>query len=230
MPSDVLSDIEFELLQGVIVGGALGQAIAAVQKHQNQLRADAFRNGDKTMQVRDILSRQFQVNDMLLALLRELAVSMEATRLEQRRIAARAIVPRFAEAEQARVELQAPVDGPLDALPGSIPLEAGVAWPQPIELMDLMGADALKVDLDVRPVRLPLIGDFLTRLRATTHSLVVFYVLRLGWRQAAINQVVGRWLLFNSEQQRLQAEQLQRLQAQEMAGQAGTHEHTHTAL
>ena len=219
-PGEVIGDIEFELLQGVIVDGELALALRSVEKVQNQLRINAFRNGDQAMPLRDILSRQFQINEMLLALLRDLALNVEAARLEQKRIASRPVIIEPAAAGGEPATAQASASSP-SAIPPSPAMEVEPVWPAVEELANLLGENALQVELSVRPVRLPLIGSFLTRLRAGSHSLALYYVLRLGWRQTAINQVVGRWLLTLLQRQQQQSTQLQTLVEGEQKARSG---------
>lgn len=75
--SDVLANIEFELMQGAISRDAFGRSLQEVRQHQNKVRQEVFGDGQQELNLREALSRQFQLNDMLLTLLQEMSGGFE---------------------------------------------------------------------------------------------------------------------------------------------------------
>ena len=84
---DVLSDIEVELIQGAVSRDDLGRGLQRVRQHHNQLRATLFGGDSAQLDLRDVASRQFQVNDMLLTLLQESIAKVQALQVEVRKAA-----------------------------------------------------------------------------------------------------------------------------------------------
>ena len=184
---DVVSDIEFELLQGTISRDDLAQAIRQVKSHQNKLRAEYFAS-KPGMGLGEFVARQFQVNDMLLTLLRRLASEQREMRLEIRKLGDMAFAGLPAE-EAARgqrllVDLwsTSEVDPYMDG------------WPPP-EIEEAMSADALRIDMVLRPPEVPVVGGLLNRVRIALHRVSIFYVERLAARQSKANVAFGTWIV-----------------------------------
>lgn len=176
---DVLEDIEFELAQGAITRDDLGQSIHAVKKYQSKMRAELFAPGAKEPALREALARQFQLNDMLLTLLQEVAGSVYDFRLQLRRTAQ--LKPRQPAAEE--------VDG---EFPSSLSPDQ---WRDPAGLRST-AATSLEPLLDVRPVPTPVVGGLLQRVRYALHNLTLFYVHKLGREQRGVNNTFADWLLY----------------------------------
>ncbi len=84
---DIVEDVEFELAHGSLGNDELSQSIEALRQYQNSVRASIF--GDAhNLDVREIARRQFQLNDMLLTALHEMALKLNESRMEQRALAA----------------------------------------------------------------------------------------------------------------------------------------------
>lgn len=203
--SHVISDIEFELIQGAISRDELGQSIQAVKQYQNQVRSEVFQSPRQTADTREVLSRQFQINDMLITMLQEMAASLQALQLQ------------FKQLGRARSGVPA-ATGPAEALPGVSAAEATEqpSWRPTDGLNNAMRLEALHQKLDIQPanVPIPFISGLIRRLRFGLHNLVLFYVNRLGKSQAMINSEYGDWILYLEALQRHQQEEIETLTAQ----------------
>jgi len=82
---DVIRDIEFEIAQGLVVRQDLRQAIHAVKKFHSKTRREVFGPDGKAADLREIASRQFQINDMLITLLEEVTTAACSAQLEAQR-------------------------------------------------------------------------------------------------------------------------------------------------
>jgi hypothetical protein len=196
---DVLDDIEFELLQGTITHDDLGRGIAAIKQHQNKLRAELLAPERADPDLREALGRQFQLNDMLLTLLQETAVALQANnqkieQLSRRRPAAPPPQP------------PAPTDKTA-ALPDD------TIWREPAPLQQA-ATTKLTPQFDMQLATVPVIGSWLQRLRHAAHSLVLFYLSKLGDRQQQINQTYTDWLLYHHALHQYQAEETTHLRQQ----------------
>ena len=74
--TDVLDDIEFELLQGSVSRDDLGAGIRAARQFHNKLRGELLDPRRQPSSLRDAISRQAQLNDMLLLLLQQTAAEL----------------------------------------------------------------------------------------------------------------------------------------------------------
>jgi hypothetical protein len=230
---DVLSDIEFEIAQSAVSRDDLGQGIQAVRQFQAKTRAEIFDAKTGALDQRQIISRQFQILEMQTTLLQETAAAIRALQLDLRRVSQtlaqrtssltatsiNAATPEVAANDQA----EALADWSLDEI---FPLEFAPEKTDQVE--QAMQRTALEVKVDARPVKIPLIGGLLQRLRTAAHSLAWFYAQQVGQRQTPINQLYGEQLLHlmhlaNAQQQQLAQmdAQIARLQAR-LAGRDGT--------
>jgi hypothetical protein len=212
---DVLSDIEFELAQGAISHDDLGQAVQAVRKYQTGIRAEVLEISRRRENHRQVATRLLQVNDMLIALVQEMAAAVASLRSDLRRVA---------QVSDTASRPAADPDLPVAGEPGSgISTPTGVLPLEQIEqeldrrsfadVEDGMRSDALRVGLELQPVRVPVVGTVLQRLRAAIHGLPLFYVGRLAQRQAAVNQVYGGRILRLIELVEHQCRQIETLNA-----------------
>jgi hypothetical protein len=213
---DVVQDIEFELIQGAITRNDLGQGIQAVKQYQAKLRTELFAAGQEMPPMREIVARQFQLNDMLITLLQEMAAATQEMQLKSSRLAH-----------------WQPVLAPTTA--GSLP--NALLIPQPVITTDIVLVepletetnhgrdtrelqqtlnDPLTIKLEMQPSNLP----FWRRFKAEMHNLVLFYVRKLAERQTAINHTHTDWALYFNTLHQQQQQQIQQLQAQIAALQA----------
>jgi len=206
---EVLQDIEFELIQGAISRDELGQGIHVARQYQNKLRSEAFQS---SLGMREVLSRLFQLNDMLITLLQETTTALQSLRLELRQSARLAhAAPPTATAATTASDCNLP-----PAVAMSLPAgwDEGATGPLPTEIEDAMQAETLLIELNLRSTDRPIIGGLLRRLRATFHHLVLFYVNLLARKQMEVNQTYGEWILRLVQQQQQQQEQIEWLSAQ----------------
>ena len=175
---DALDDIDMELLQDAVQRDDLGQSVQNVRRFQDDAR-EVLDTGNKP-DYRAIANRQFQLNDMLLALLQELSVRQRALELELRTrggTAAGDQVPASASESPGEDEVVRP------------PSEDLVRQLDAIQAV--MHDDALRLQLEVTPSETPVVGRLLGRMRAAVHSLVVFYGNQLAAKQTEVNRVYG---------------------------------------
>lgn len=198
----VIDDIQFELLQGSVRQDEMGDAIQSVWKHQNNLRTKLL--ASLKGEARDVTAQQFQLNDMILTLLQEMANELRAIRHEQRQMhewfqqrdlpvpALRSVdATSQVDARSGLTGIQVESERPLvwgdnDALPDSV---------SPADVRVAMARSALDVPIHTRPVNIPVIGFLLQKVRATLHSLVIYYIDRLAQRQSDVNQTYGNHIL-----------------------------------
>jgi len=220
--ADVLNDIEFELMQGSVARDELGQGIQATRQYQNKVRAETMRlAGDTQVDNAELVGRQFQVNDMVLALFQAVDAKFQALQAELRRAAymkqhSVAQTDELGQAidDVARPSSLTPSGSAGDGYPTQnawLPAYVGLDETPDDELVEVMQEDALDVPLDIRPVRVPLVGWFLTRLRASFHTLTIFYVEQLARKQTPINLLYGERILHLEEVNRQQQAQIEEL-------------------
>mgnify|MGYP007051595010 CR=1 FL=1 len=183
MPSAerIVKDIEFEILLGAIPRENFGDAILAIKAHQGKLREEVL----ETLQdsrVREAFSEVFQIQDMLIVLLQEMSRTIASLQ---------ASLPKIV--NQGSPEALRPEEVTLTGWPGT-----GDSLPpsvEPIEINKFLRPDLLRLDLEVRPSRLPVIGKLVQSIKIALHHLVLFYVNRLGSQQAHINKMYGEQIL-----------------------------------
>jgi hypothetical protein len=179
----LISDMEFELAQGVVSTDDLGQAIQAVLQYQNRARSELLRTSP--IDSREFAARSFQIDDMLINLLQE-----TVGRIEQLQMELKGMRPGAPLTSVARQYGGVAPDYVISDRLGTDLYERS-----PAEIETAMRDAELQIGLDARPIKTPLVGMLLTRLRNAVHSLPLFYVRRLAAKQAAINHVYGDWIL-----------------------------------
>jgi hypothetical protein len=183
MPSAerIVKDIEFEILLGAIPRENFGDAILAIKAHQGKLREEVL----ETLQdsrVREAFSKVFQIHDMLIVLLQEMSKTI---------VSLQASLPKII--EQAPLEALRPEEVTSNRCLGtgdSLPISN-----EPTDITKFLRPDFLRLDLEVRPSRLPVIGKLVQSIKIALHHLVLFYVNRLGSQQAHINKMYGEQIL-----------------------------------
>lgn len=209
--ADVLSDIDFELAQDAGGQGELGQAVQAARHYAGGLRGELLRSG-RGPATRDLARGQFQLNDMLLALLGDTVSAVEGVRADWRR------VRDWLATRGVSADTGAAADAPPAAGSASAAAAASSRISPALDLRgieDAMRAERLAVSMDVRPSGgLPLLGALTLRLRIALHSLALFYTNLLGERQAAVNRAYGEALLRLADQCQAQSAEIAALRAQ----------------
>ena len=175
---DALDDIDMELLQDAVQRDDLGQSVQNVRRFQDDARK-VLDTGSKP-DYRAIANRQFQLNDMLLALLQELSVRQRALELELRAHAGAGT------GDQVAASASKPPGDDEAARPASEDLVR-----QLDAIQAVMHDEALRLQLEVTPSATPVVGRLLGNMRAAVHSLVVFYGNQLAAKQTEINRVYG---------------------------------------
>ncbi len=196
---DVLNEIEFELAQGTVSRDDLGKAVQQVRQFHGKLRAEIYGTPAQSLDVREIVNRQFQLNDMLLTLVQEMSAALHDT---QARIArTRALAPSSETTTAQAIDTVAMPDSD-DSPP----------WDDDaVRALNTATNDTLVQKMDARPVGVPIVGGVLSRVRAALHDVILFYVNRLARRQATINGVYGEQLLVLKRKCEVQEEQIRKL-------------------
>ncbi len=184
--TDILGDIEFELAQGIVFQGDLGQSVQALRNYQNEVRTELLGQSHQSPNLREALARLFQVNDMLITLCQELSTELTAVRQSQRRID---LVPRPLSSSTVQ-----DYDAEARQIPTGFPEPPALPWSLPENVREAMRRDTLHVDLEVRALKIPLIGGVVRRFRLAIHNLALFYVQQLAHKQHSVNQVYGDWI------------------------------------
>ncbi len=198
--SDVLADIEFELMQGAISRDEFGRSLQMVRQHQNKVRQEMF-GSQQEMDLQAALSKQFQINDMLLTLLQEISNG-------------------FTEMQQ-QIDWVGTARGGTDQSAAARLARAMSSKTQPDELRSTKPLDKTsdpeylyqRIDMQLNGRPIPVLNGFLRRIRTGLHSLVVFYVNKLGKQQTAVNELHADWLQHLNALVRHQQEEIQRLTA-----------------
>lgn len=213
--ADVLNDIEFELMQGSVGRDELGRGIQTTRQYQNEVRAQMSQIvADQKVDAAELVGRQFQINDMVLSLFQAVEGKLKALQLELRRAAylkQHSVVQR---GESDRATAEVALSSSVGVYPPHaawLPDYVGLGETTDDDLADAMADDALEIPLDVRPARVPLVGWFLTRLRASLHVLTLFYVEQLARKQTPINQTYGERILHLEQIVRQQHRQIEAL-------------------
>jgi len=207
---DILDDIEFEVLQGTIAGEELKKGIEQVRAYQNKARSESFEKLKLTNPLREIFSRQFQITDMLLNLLMELALTVQSTQQEARQIW---------RSLSARPEglSDRPSDKPGDVLRTTyIPLAADFIgdneFKPAADLESMMQADALVIEPQRRTIRIPIIGWLLSKLHVFYQRPAMHYTRLLAHRQSEANRTLCEHILYLENLVQAQQAQIEKLQ------------------
>lgn len=213
--ADILNSVEFELLQHSLMQDNVSEGIQRLRAYQARARVDLFGQG-KSPSFEDVVSAQFNANEMMTTLIQVMNERLEALRQEVQ--------------QAAHLKQHAPstTDSPPDwkSLPDQplSPIDAhfyafDFASPAITDLRDsaytletlaesIQDASTL-VEMEARQSHLPIIGGLLNRIRRALHELVLFYTNKVVRRQAQVNEA------YNVVLQELVA--LNRAQAQEIA-------------
>jgi len=193
-----MNDIEFELIQGAISRDDLGQGIQAVKKHQSKVRREVFDRVGEDVSWQEVASKQFQINDMLITLLQEVAANnRELAQSFERFGKRRRSLEQLTAEEQVRFFQQ---QTQLSSVEEDRSTE---------NIKSAMSAETLQMKLAVQASNVPIIGSFVNRIKVGLHNLVLFYLQHFAKKQAAVNQTYGDWLLYLNSLHRHQQEELE---------------------
>lgn len=224
--TDVLNDIEIELLQGSAAQDDLGKGLNMIRQHNNQLRAQHLK-AKRGLDLNSLASNQFQTNDMLLTLFQETIVKLQELQVEVRKSLhfadSHGLPSQGAQSENPDVSVVSNGSLKVDlyltkTIQDFQQVEQRIV-PQLAEMKRAMNQDALLLQIDVRPVKIPLIGGLLTRLRSAIHSLSLFYANRLAGKQTDINCLYGEQLL--ALQQLVQSQQAELVSLRQQVSRLG---------
>lgn len=197
--SNVLADIEFELMQGSISRDEFGRSLQEVRQHQNKIRHEVFGSGLQEIDLRVALSKQFQINDMMLILLQEMSGGFDDMQQQINWVGqARRGTDQSTAARLARIAATSPTSELLRPT---------------TELNETAQSEFLHQKMDMQPNSrpIPIINGLLRRIRTGLHSLTVFYVNKLGKKQTAANQIHVDWLQHLNALIRHQQEEIEQL-------------------
>ena len=192
---DLLDEIDFELTQGAIVHGDLGQSIESVRRYQNQLRTDIFGVDHPKIDQREAMGRLFQVNDMLLTLLQEMAKRIETDKVDL----------------GGTTLGSSPAPTPLGSADS---IDTAMAADAESAIVEAMRMETLVVNRGVIPSHLPVIGNMINKLKSALHNVTLYYLDQLAAKQYGINKVYGASLIHLQRMHDKDQLELARLRAQ----------------
>jgi len=207
---EILDDIEFEIAQSIISLEELRDGIEAVRQFQNNVRQKTFESLKITDPYRDVLSRQFQVNDMLISVLQEMALSIQSMQLEIKNLRqlpstilqAPRTVPRALKKDEVAPNEQ------LDLREMEYEIRSSD------EIKNAMRPETIQIDLQATPIRWPVIGRFLTKFKIFYQKPALYYTRIFAERQAPVNRTFGDHILYLETLIRAQQQQIEDLEAQ----------------
>ena len=209
---DILNDIEFEIMQGTIASEELKKGIEQVRAFQNKARSESFEKLKLTNPQREIFSRQFQITDMLLNLLMELALTVQSTQQE-----ARQILRSLSSHQEGASDRQLGNLGDVSSKT-HVPLTEYVTgdseFKSTAELERIMQPNAFVVESQVTPVRIPIIGWLLTQLRIFYQRPALHYTRLLAHRQSEANRILSEHILFLEDLVQSQQAKIEELQTE----------------
>lgn len=196
---DILNDIEFEIAQGMLSKQSFGPALEAVRQFQNRLRIQAFKSIKINHPQREIISKQFQTVDMLLVIVQEMALRIQALQNSLENLAPEHAdklsigQPSKTSLDNERLNPAFDTGFPSGGTPGGA---ASQTARSPEEVLQAMRPETISVPLQVRPIRWPMLGGLLTRLRILYQRPAVHYTALLSERQAPVNRALGDRILY----------------------------------
>jgi hypothetical protein len=195
---DILDDIDFELMQGIIRQDDLGNSIQTVRKFQNELRTQLLDVVGDRADAREIVVRQNQLNDMLLTLLQEMSIELRSLQYTQYQMGKWMHQKHGLSSEDVFTQDSSTMSGKKGPQTQSLPPSFGsqfVPQAQDDQIRKAMNRNAIHVTPEIQRSRIPLLGVIFQRLRSALHSIAIFYIHRLADRQSDVNQIYGSKLL-----------------------------------
>jgi hypothetical protein len=187
--NDIINDIEFEITQGIVSQGELGQGIEEVQRFQNKARIETFEKIKVTDRYRQVLGQIYQINDMQTTLLNEMGLALQSMQLKLQKLSDKPDLflpqktyPGSQEAEDLLSSTEIDEDFILEIPPAD-------------ELKNSIKSNAIQLEMQVRPVKIPFIGKLLTKLKILYQRPALFYCRLLASKQITVNQVLGERIL-----------------------------------
>ena len=218
MLAEVVSAIEFELMQGLITRDELSESIRNVRALQSQMRRDVSES--RNLDTHALINRQFQLQDIMITLLHEMALSIEGTQLKLSHVARRGLVGAPGTLDGQMPSTSESGHPPATERSRYQATSFSDTWRPSAEIENAMRTGALDVGLEVRQIKIPVLGSFIMRVRLALHNLVIFYVNRLARHQSEVNRTYGERILRLGLAQRTQNERIAELGAQLAALQA----------
>jgi hypothetical protein len=207
---DIMSQIEFEMAQGLVSQDDFGQAIDTIRRFQEKIRSETFKSMKPTDAQRVILSRQYQLNDMLLSLLQEMTLRLQSTQADIKKLRQLSpIMPSQVRGVSAAPEGDSGVPISLTEVATNI-----TNLQSQEEVKEVMQAKAIEVELQTGVDSRPVVGGLLNRLRVLYHKPALFYTRLFAKRQAVVNRTFGDHILYLESQLQAQQGQIEALEAQ----------------
>jgi hypothetical protein len=213
---DILNDIEFEIAQGMISKEALGPALESVRQFQNRLRSETFKAIRLNDPYREVVSRQFQTIDMLLALLQEMALRIQTLQAALENLHHFPSTPPKTSTTDSQTVGAPQSNPPISPRLLSDQTSAnasGAKLRSQDEILQAIRPETISVSLQARRIRWPIIGRLLTRLRIFYQRPALYYTSLLSERQAPVNRILGDRILYLEALLKDQQEQIQALKA-----------------
>lgn len=168
--SQLYHSIQTELMLDALNAANSAQAISELIDEQRKLQSAILQSiGDQ--HERELLLSLLRVNEGTLIAVQNLLFGLEKINTH---------LPELTQALRER--RQRP-------MPATYELIAG-------ELERVAREESLQVDVVMTPSRIPVLGGLLTHIKRAFHSLVLFYVQRLAWKQTQINRLQVQAILF----------------------------------
>jgi len=190
--NDIFNDIEFEIAQGIVSEGELGEGIEEVRSFQNKARIETFDLIKVTDRYRKVLGQIYQINDMQTTLMYEIALHLQSMQLQIQKITGKPelFLPITAQSFPEVSELSSPLSNEYTKIDERI-----ASIPTAEDVRDVVKPEALQLEMKAVPVRIPIIGNLLTKLKIFFQKPALFYSRNLASQQLPINQVLGEHIL-----------------------------------
>jgi len=189
---DVLTEVEFEIAQGIVSQKELSQAIDAVRGFQNKGRIETFKSLKTTDGYRETFARLFQLNDMLLSLIQEMALTLQAMQDEVKKLRK---IPQIT-SRPAKFSLTEPESAISLSAEDREDFNPISDTSYQNELKQVMKPEAIHVDLQTSLSLIPIIGGLFNRLHVLYHRPAFFYTRMFANRQQVVNETFGEHILF----------------------------------
>ena len=186
---DILEEIQFELAQGIIGKYSPGRSIHQVRTFSNQARDEILDTFKMDGGRRAVIRKQFQITEMLLKSLEELATSFQAMQLNFEKHY-RATPPGSPNPRTA-----ATGTNPIPKSTDDTPIKKKYFFLNQLEILKTIPAHHLKVEVPVSRRKSPWSTKVVNALKMFYHRPAYFYTSRLGEKQEAANQIFGDWLI-----------------------------------
>jgi hypothetical protein len=198
--ADILNSVEFELIQHALLQDDVSESIQRLKTYQARTRVELFGQG-KSPTFEEVVSAQFNANEMMATLIQVMNQRLEALWQEVR--------------QAAYLKQHAPLTSDSLSEGASLSERASFSsrWPGPSDaqfetldvfaqhvsnvddkistlgtLVDSIRHASLPLEMEVRHNSVPLVGGLLNRVRGALHELVLFYVNKVVRRQTEVNE------------------------------------------